>query len=294
MNINLNYQRVKNNLPFLRPYWFKDQMVGLLSFKYFRPSLRLYDWYRSRGKFNVANISIDTSMIKSKLIVIYRISPYPNGKSPIFSKNKYALVKFCLDSFIKAFSQIKPYVIFVLDSCPLEYQTLINSYSGIKSEIIELDKAGNKGTWYAQIDIAKLLNSESYVYFAEDDYYYLPNAGKRLMKALEKYDFVTLCDHANYYEKPMVNKRKIIELIDDYHWKSCESSCLTFGTKVNLVKKYENLFKKYGTFDHPLWMEIGEKRHLIFGPLPSLCTHLVKGQLAPGIDWKSIWKKRNK
>jgi hypothetical protein len=259
----------------MRQNFLKDQILIFLSNKYLRSSLRIFDWHRTRGKWNEQKINFDGKEIKEKLVVIYRISAKENGKSPIFAKNKFKLVKYCLDSFYENFREVKPYVIFLLDSCPEKFEKLVKKYK-FESKVINLEKAGNKGSWFAQIEIAGKLSDDKFVYFAEDDYVYEKNAGAYLLKALEKYDFVTLADHKNYYEKPMVDKKYSIQLIEDKHFRTVESTCLTFGTKASLIKRFKNTFKKYGTFDHPLWMEMKEKGFETWCPIPGLARHLVK------------------
>jgi hypothetical protein len=135
------------------------------------------------SQFNF-NYHIKNNDQNAPIYIIYRISAKNNGKSPIFKQDKYRLTKFCLDSLIKTFAPFHAKYFFLLDSCPENYQKLIEGYKLIDKEIIKLSHAGNLGSYFAQLDLACQLPEPSYVYLAEDDYYYLPDAGEKLLEAL--------------------------------------------------------------------------------------------------------------
>ncbi len=272
---------------------FKDRFLIYLARNRFDLPLILFDKYRSR-KFKIPKMDVlkkNYDIDLGKIVILYRISPFKNGKAPIYAKNKLKLTKICLKSFIKGFQKVPLKIIFILDTCPKQYRELIKRLKIKDCEIIDFKKAGNKGTWFVQLEIVKRLKNNNLVYFAEDDYFYLKNSGERIYQALNKIDFVGPCDHLNYYKKPMVNNKENIEVFSNYHFRSSESTCLTFGTSANLIKNNFGLFHKFGTFDHPLWLALKRKGYKLFTPIPSLATHMVKNALAPGIDWQRQWKK---
>jgi hypothetical protein len=75
---------------------------------------------------------------------------------------------------------------------------------------------------------------------------------------------------------------------------------LTFGAKVETLSHVKEIIFRHGISDHPMWLHILRKSPRIFkrrayrlyGPIPSLATHLVAGQLAPGVNWEAIWKEK--
>lgn len=264
-------QMSKDKSRFLFPFIFKNKINEAKQFKF--------------------SYRIDPEDKNYPLTVFYRISPYPNNKSPIYQKNKFKLTKLCLDSFIKAFNKIRPKIFFLLDSCPEKYLQLIKDYKYPNIEIINLKNAGNLGSFYAQLELAKQLPDKNLIYFSEDDYYYLPNAGIKLIRALKFFDFITLYDHKDHYQKPFADKKVILEFKTGHHWRSHSSTCKTFGTRAKIIKKFFKLFKKY-PFTLPMWRELNKKNYLVFGPIPSLATHMVNRLLAPGIDWPKSWRTK--
>lgn len=271
----------------------KDRLLIFLARKRLNLFLSIFDKYRSR-KYQIPDmtkVKINYKIAKSKMVILYRISPFNNGKSPIYPKNKLRLTRICLKSLTKAFEKVKIKIIFILDSCPSTYENLIKQLKIKDFEILKFEKAGNKGTWFIQLEIVKRLINNNQVFLAEDDYLYLPKSGEKIHKALQKFDFIGPCDHLNYYKKPMVNRSQVIEFYAKQHWRNSESSCLTFGTKAKLIQDNISVFKRCGTFDHPIWIEMARRGYKLFTPIPSLSTHMVKNALAPGIDWQKEWKK---
>ncbi len=282
MTISLNYFPLTIKV--------RESIFFQLSKKYLRSLLALYNFYQHRT-VNYSTPSVSMKINQSDFVVLYRISPYKNGKSPVFTNNKHSLVNFCLTSFFRSFKHIKPKTIFILDSCPKKYLQLIRTKCPFDYETLTFQNLGNIGTFYTQLAIAQQLPAKTKVYFAEDDYYYLPEAGEQIVQALNVFDFVTLYDHREHYNTPWVDNKYHITINKNHHWRTCVSACLTFGTTVGMIQKNYNTFIKYGTFDHPMWLELIEKGHSLYSPIPSLATHLVRNMLAPTVEWEAVWKR---
>ncbi len=128
----------------------------------------------------------------------------------------------------------KDQIFVILDGCPKEYENMMNAALKKRDfDIIKLDRAGNRPTFEKQIYILLNQRLSEYVYFAEDDYLYLPNSveyGLDFMKNNNGVDFVSLNDHADYYKMTLhTTKRKGITYKDRY-WRPVGSTCLTFLT----------------------------------------------------------------
>lgn len=219
-----------------------------------------------------------------KLNVFYRICPYPATKSPIFDDDKLTLVTFCLKSFKKAFKNVDYKITFILDSCPPVYSIEIDNMMEGKENIIEGEKMGDRGSLLKQVELASKLENDDKVYFAEDDYIYLPGAGAKLVEALDEYAFVTLYDHPDYYTETQYLKDKVISISANHHWVSRMSTCHTFGTKAIYLKENGDVFNENAPNDFKSWSKI-TKTEILVSPIPSLATHMVTWLLAPTINW---------
>lgn len=221
--------------------------------------------------------------------VLYRIAPNLPTKSPIFKDDKFSLMRICLKSFVDGFKDIKPEIVFILDSCPKKYKKCVKKVPFPKT-IIEMESAGNIGTYQKQLELASKTND--YVLFQEDDYLYLPCVGRKVLSALEKFDFITPQDEYLYYfDEPRHIGRYEIKVVGNHHWREVNSTTLTFGTHGKLIKENQDLFTKYGTGDYPMWQDLRGRGYKLFSSIPSLATHMVEGILAPTIPWSNIWQK---
>lgn len=205
--------------------------------------------------------------------VIYRLTSINSiNKIRPVNLDKQGLIELCMGSFVKAFENIQPTVHFIVDKPTIELTDLCDSIPfEHEIEILHTEdwNSGNLASFYRQIDIAKESNDD--VFFLEDDYYFLPNAGEEIDKALRIYDFVSPYQHPD------------IEPLDQVRlgWQLIPSTTLTFATKPQLVT---DDMKKYGWADEPMWKEI-TKKYTLAQPVPSLATHMEKPFLSPSVDW---------
>ena len=88
----------------------------------------------------------------------------------------------------------------LLDNCPPSYEDLFKRYFDEHDlELIRLNGVGNRATFDMQIDILLDQNFSEIVYFAEDDYLYLPNQFQsmaRFLREEQQVDFVSPYDHS--------------------------------------------------------------------------------------------------
>ena len=260
------------------------------------------------------------------LAVAYRIYPGVSRSPAFFSSDKFRLSEMCLRSFQRSLGGLRVKIWVLLDGCPPEYEALFRDVlRDYDLEIVTLDKIGNLGTFSQQIDLLMKQNDAEHVYFAEDDYFYFPNALEKMiafMRENRDVDFVTPYDHPDSYYTSSRFEQHYVKPWGDRYWRTASSTCLTFLTSREILKQTASIFRSYssGNMDCSLWLSLTEKlrlanpkihlhdldrlkiwakawiwgtRSILFGrryrlwsPLPTLATHMESTCLAPIVDWQ--------
>lgn len=220
--------------------------------------------------------------------VIYRLCGIlSSNPSPIYQDDKFKLNELCLKSFVHAFSDIKPEVIFLLDKCGVEYYKLIEDYVPF-NYTVEDANLGINGTMLRAYEIASEL--EDYVIFQECDYLYSGVIGKLYLKAMKELGIVSPYDHPNFYHAREYHKEECrIKLVTGHHFRTCERNTMTWGCHSSIIKEHRQLFDRYGYLDGEVWYELKSHGLDLWTPIPSFATHMVKDCLAPSYDWKELW-----
>ena len=276
---------------------------------------------------------MDVYNIKEKkydIAIAYRIYPKVSKKPYVYQKNKFKLAKLCLKSFKKSLGDLKAKVFVMLDNCPNEYEELFRSnFHEEELEILKFNGIGNRATFNKQIDVLLNQDFSETIYFAEDDYFYLPNQFGKMLEFLKKYSegvFISPYDHPDYYSLDFHRNKHLVQAFNNRHWRSANSTCLTFLTTKNVLIKTEKVFRTYtrGNLDSSVWLSLTKNnlfnpklmikfllkepfyiksvmkswtncwRQILFGqkwklwiPLPTIATHMDEIYLSPGIDWKA-------
>jgi hypothetical protein len=263
------------------------------------------------------------------LAIAYRIYPGVSKNPAFFSTDKLRLSEMCLRSFKAGLGELKVKIWAILDGCPPEYEELFRGiFHSDELEILSLNKIGNLATFSLQIDLLTNQTEAPFVYFAEDDYFYLPNALEKMvafMRENKDVDFVTPYDHPDSYYTSSRFERHLVRPFGDRYWRTASSTCLTFLTSRQTLLRTRSTFKTYsrGNWDCPLWLSLTQKyelanprihwhnlfrfalwgqtlrwgyRTLLFGrryrlwvPLPTLATHMESPCLSPLVDWQSLF-----
>jgi hypothetical protein len=256
--------------------------------------------------------------------VAYRI--YPNVAKPALglplSEGKFRMADACLRSFRKSLGDLRAKVWVLLDGCPDEYKGLFeNCFPSEDLVLIPVDRVGNRETFGLQLDILLRQTESELVYFAEDDYFYLPGQFQTLLEFLRQnpdVDFLTPYDHLDLYTRELHSYPAYIRVSGDHHWRTHASTCLTFLTTKRLLRDTERVFRTYcqGNSDVSLWLSLTKtwvfqpllrrwlavmimrawkygakqilfgRRYSLWGPMPSIATHLASDLLAPTINWR--------
>ena len=183
------------------------------------------------------------------LAVCYRIYPRVSGQ-PIFGfREKLALVRLNLESFNEAVGQLKVKMWVLLDNCPPSYRELVASlFPETSVEFVSLGGEGNEATFARQIDILAAQQAAELVYFAEDDYLYLPGALERAVDFLRRHpeaDAVNVADHAAYHERYVDRIRSPQHVEDGCQWRTVVATALTFMIRRQTLIETAGVFKTY-------------------------------------------------
>jgi hypothetical protein len=216
------------------------------------------------------------------LAVAYRI--YPRVSKPAvglpFSEDKYLLSEVCLRSFRESLGDLRAKIWVLLDGCPPEYTALFRKYFAQEElHLVPLGGVGNRATFSKQIEILLAQQETDFVYFAEDDYFYLPNQFHLMLDFLaanEDVHFVSPYDHLDCYRLELHRGPKWLRVQASVHWRTAASTCLTFLTKRQTLAKYESVFRSYthGNDDCALWLSL--TKHRVFNA-PALGRYFFRG-----------------
>ncbi len=194
------------------------------------------------------------------LCVAYRV--YPGICKPVFmfQNNKLKLAQFAFKSFVNALGKVKTKLYIILDTCPNEYKdTFLRIYPD--AEIIEGVHLGNPGSFEMQMNLLLEQNFSDLVYFAEDDYFYLPDSIEISLDFYRKHKphFLTLYYHPDYlnWEIHNISAPKGIAF-ENRFWQRIGSTTLTFLTSKKILDETKNVFLSFKkkNYDCSLWFSL--------------------------------------
>jgi hypothetical protein len=228
--------------------------------------------------------------------ILYRISDGGNVKfKPNYVENKYTMFL----HFINIFKNNDIYIF--ADNVKEDlYRFLINNYDSSK---IFRTSLGNAGSFIHVVDFAiKNFNDNEKIYFAEDDYIYTKRAPEIIEEGLDIADFSSGYDHPdkylNYNEggpNPFIRdggELTRVLLTNNSHWKLTNSCCMTFATKINILKEDYEEFKKFGVNDFGLFCHLIQvKNRKLISSIPAVSTHGENQWLSKLVDWEKEFQK---
>jgi hypothetical protein len=205
------------------------------------------------------------------LAVAWRIYPGVSKTPLIFNDNKFLLAKTCLASFIDSVAGLSVRYFFILDGCPPSYAEMIRElFPEAATTIIETPSIGNLATFRKQVELLLQQTDAEYVYFAEDDYLYVPGSfGKmiELIKTRNDVDFVSCYLHPDTFSHPIHRHKKSRLRAAGHNWMSDSSTCLTFLTSRSVLEETKDLLLTYskGNNDCAMWLVL--TRTFIYNPI---------------------------
>lgn len=221
--------------------------------------------------------ALPSSRGNNMLNVIYRICDIQStNPPPIFAEDRFLLNLYCFQSFTKAFEGMDIKIHFLLDNsssewdkilakCPFDYQ-------------LERSEKGIDYSFRIAMEIAREVHDD--VLLQECDYYFLPNTGKEIEKAIQHFGFISHYDHPDKYPG-MAN----LTVFNNRHWRTAVSTTTTFGARKDKIELFYDDLIKYGYLDHCKWVDLGNKGEQLFTPIPSIATHMVKDYIPSGVKW---------
>lgn len=255
------------------------------------------------------------------LAIALRVSPKLN-KSHLAFDQKRSLVESSFDSLLFSVDGLRCQLIVILDDCPAFEDIFRTRVEEKELEVIKTDGIGNAGTFALQLRLLKNQAASEFVYFAEDDYFYVGRFADALdFLASRESSFATPYDHPDFYGG--LWHRYAMNYINfrGYRWKSVASSTNTILAHKSIVKKVERILALQGsigdyaywnilTRKNPVWKLIHPRYRFqyrtlpvvafywlqgtayeLWAPEPTICSHMVKGGLSPGIDWSKYLPK---
>ncbi len=192
--------------------------------------------------------------------VAWRIYPGVSKTPFIYPDNKFLLAGTCLKSFLSSVAGLKIRYFFILDGCPPVYADMIRElFPAADTTILETPAIGNLATFQQQVEILLQQTDARLVYFAEDDYLYLPGEFVKmveLMKCRSDVDFVSCYLHTDTFTHPIhQHKKRNIQAVG-HNWMSDSSTCLTFLTSKEILQETKDVLLTYskGNNDCAMWL----------------------------------------
>jgi hypothetical protein len=240
--------------------------------------------------------------MSSNIVFFYRLYQGDNAKGrPSFYSKSLAFA-----SFLQGYSILKcdKHLVLMLDGNELtsEYKRLAGSHL---DDLYYLSGVGNCTAYLKLLDVIQMYRRYDYFYISEDDYLYTENAFVEMLRALNSIaniDYISLYDHPDRYNRHdnrSALKGDRIYLSGDWHWRTVESTCMTFGGHVTSFCKdlptHRSFTINYSyPHDRDIWhrsLRLSSytfKRKTLIAPIPSLATHMEQAYLAPSVDWQGI------
>lgn len=234
------------------------------------------------------------------LAIAYRICPNvaESALGLPLSEDKLRLSEICLRSFKESLRGMRVKLWVLLDGCPNEYADLFTRHFDAQDLVlIPLQGVGNQRTFAKQIEILLGQEDSDFVYFAEDDYFYLPGQFRCMIDFLLAHKdahFVSPYDHLDCYTLDLHRQPKWLKVHGGRHWRTGASTCLTFLTRRETLRETHGIFRSYKrrSFDCSLWLSLTKSR--IFNPFffsrqlvrePFFCKIILKSWL---YSWQQI------
>jgi hypothetical protein len=242
---------------------------------------------------------LSTKRSQYDLAVAYRIYPQmpQHALGLPFSDDKFLLAETCLNSFKKSLGDLSVKLWVLLDGCPEEFKDMFARYFEARDLVfISLPQAGNEATFARQIDTLLDQDESDVVYFAEDDYFYLPGQFRCMINFLlanDGVDFVSPYDHLDCYTMDLHREPKWLKMYGGRHWRTASSTCLTFLTKKKTLQKTQAVFRSYKrrSLDCSIWLSLTKRR--LFNPF-FVARKLIEDRFTCKIilkSWLYCWRQ---
>ena len=231
-----------------------------------------------------------------KLVILYRACNLEVSTDSIknISRPNWFSKQRCWLSFYNNFGQKENVnIIVIFDGKPEDELACYIKKFNIK-DIIYLNNVGNKESLIYCYNLAEKLDFD-YIFFAEDDYLYLPDSYKIMIEGLESFgkqnQFITLYDHRNRYLPPNITGD--VTTGHDYclitkstHWRSGDSTTGSIAITKGLFNKIKERLLFHNIHDCAFYREMLNNGYRVFNCIPGKSTHVNHIYASPLIDWE--------
>ena len=155
------------------------------------------------------------------------------------------------------------------------------------------------------------LPDDTNVFMQEDDYAMTPDAKKVALEGLGIAHYVTLVDHPDKFVNagtavngcvgnPFIEDNSEVTrvyLTESVHWKLTNSTMMSWGTKVKLIKEDYDAYAHFCQTGFPndfhlFQYLINTRKRKLISPLPGKSCHLEKAYMTPLVqDWHDVIKE---
>jgi hypothetical protein len=209
-----------------------------------------------------------SNMSDYDLAIAYRIYPQlaESAQGLPFGEDKLQLSEICLQSLKESLGHLRVKLWALLDGCPKEYEDLFRKYFDEQDLVLVLlPGVGNRATFAKQIDLLLEQQQSNLVYFAEDDYFYLPGQFRYMIEFLlhhEDVHFVSPYDHLDYYTMALHQAPGKKKHHGSKQWRTAASTCLTFLARRETLARTETVFRNYKrrSLDCSMWLSLTKQR----------------------------------
>jgi hypothetical protein len=233
------------------------------------------------------------------VVVAYRIYPkMSTTRPPIFPEDKLKLAEFCLKSFKNSLGGLRVKIWVLLDNCPPIYEKMFTElWSPEDLVLMRYPGIGDGATFCEQARILMEQTDAEIVYFAEDDYFYLPGQFPLIVDFLKQdpaVDFVAPLESSDFYTADLHNFPHEMRMFGGKEWNSCVSTTHTFlGRRDTLRESRDFFLTSYGRISPDLskWMALTKKR--VFNPIKFM-RWLVPHRFWAGsmvLAWYYCWRQ---
>ena len=218
------------------------------------------------------------------LAIAHRVCP-ALAKTAVGFETKEAMVRATTHSLAASLANFDGAVrlFVILDGCPSYRDYFTDAFAPVGNVTISFEDTpsiGNQATYAKQYEILLNQQDADYLYFSEDDYIYQSNAFAAMAEFLSQneVDFVTPLDHPDRYNHALGNKgplrKETIRTSRHCHWRTAESSCMTFMTTRRIFDEAKALIATYGTgaMDGTMWVALTKTG--VFNPAKILSAAL--------------------
>jgi hypothetical protein len=225
------------------------------------------------------------------MIVTYKICPRNWGDKirPVFHQNRVNFLKFCHKSLIINAGEVIDRIFYIVDAPTWEILKMIEE-DPKTADIVFLDNRRERKevsvgkTFVAALDVARKFPNED-ILMLEDDYFFLPGSGKRMVETLRSFEVIT-----PYFHPDVKLEDKEKRIVNGRDWVKVPNTCLTFACRGTFIEREYATLSTHESHDNFLWEEI-TKRNELWSPVETLATHMEKEFLSPGPDWDLEFNK---